>query len=299
VGDVVFSSEPPPAPISDAEIRQQKYLMQVIRRQRKEAEIDLHRLHLNCLAASVACRNRVLGSELVRAVALSTVPPSWVGAGPSCDDVVIDGVSSGNDGPTLSALLAWFRASYVLETQASGSDNNDTTTSHTTPAAAAGAAASALRVNRGKQRAAVHRGRGAAPPQRVATPTTEGTPIVIASSDESDEDEGQGAGSAASASASAGAAPSAKRGHRRGQPTHTRAIAQHDHEYADDADDDVGGGNDDDQEEEGEEDGHDPESRLVRAVQQLSATAPVIAELFVVFCRVLRFDARLVRSAVL
>jgi len=212
---------------------------------------------------------------------------------------VIDGVSSGNDWPTLSALLAWFRASYVLETQALGSDNNDTTTSHTTPAAAAGAAASALRANRGKQRVAVHRGRGTAPPQRVATPTTEGTPIVIASSDESDEDEGQGAGSAASASASAGAAPSAKRGHRRGQPTHTRAIAQRDNEYADDADDDAGGGNDDNQDEEGEEDGHDPESRLVRAVQQLSATAPVLAELFVVFCRVLRFDARLVRSAVL
>lgn len=264
IGDVVFSSAPPPEPVTDAEIRQQKYLMQVIRRERKEAEIELHKLHLHCLVAALACRNRALSSDLVRAVALSTLPSSWVGVGPACSssDVEIDTVAISENTPTLAALLAWFRASFTLESTPSMSGSATIVASTTSPAFSSSESAfQDLRRARGKQ-SAVPKTR--LPRPRVATPTTESVPIVVGSSDESDDDTCRGDGGGGNATADCGEKMS-KGAHR---DTHGLSV---------------------------DEDDDDPTFGLVTAVQHLAAPASVLAELFVVFCRVLGFDSRLVR----
>lgn len=260
-GDVVFSSAPPPEPVSDAEIRQQKYLMQVIRRERKEAEMELHKLHLHCLVAALVCQNRALSSELVRAVALSTVPSSWVGVGPACssNDVEIDSVVMSENIPTLAALLAWFRASFSLESTPSTSGSGTSVPSAASSAfSPSESAPHDLKRARGKQRAVPR----TLPRPRVATPTTEGAPIVVGSSDESDDGGGGGRDAAD------------------WEEKISNSNGAHGHQHGLSAK---------------EDDDDDPAVGLVNAVQRLAAPASVLVELFVVFCRVLGFDARLVR----
>eukprot|EP00035_Acanthoeca_spectabilis_P001006 m.76906 g.76906 ORF g.76906 m.76906 type:complete len:730 (-) comp10565_c0_seq1:226-2415(-) len=102
LGTIEFTSVPVER-VDEVDVKQQKLLMKAIRRERKAAEIELHKLHLHCLVAAAVWRSKVLSTETLHGLALSIVPSSWVG--PEAVETP----------PVLPAVLAWFRASFALE----------------------------------------------------------------------------------------------------------------------------------------------------------------------------------------